>query len=84
MKRAKAKGPPCDTCFPGIMPDNETAFFISQRAMTGEGVRIESMEAAMRLYRVPVDERPDAADRVLVIASQFLKRQAEKREKDKQ
>ena len=45
---------------------------------------MESLEAAMRVYRIPRDERMDTADRVLLVASQFLKRQAEQREKERE
>ena len=72
MKREKAQGPPCSACFPGILTGNADAFSLARKTLTAEGVRMESIEAAMRIYRIPAADRADLADKVLIMAGHYL------------
>jgi hypothetical protein len=79
------KGPPCKECapHPGVVEGNETAVALIQRVMTTEGVRLEALEAAMRIYRIPIDERALESDKVLFISGLFLKHRSEYKEESK-
>lgn len=54
------------------MAENEDAYNIAQKSITYEGVKVESVLSAMRLYRIPIDDRPVIADKVFFMAGKFL------------
>lgn len=88
LKKEKAKGPKCETCKPLIHADNAMAYGVYGlcsdqwiMGMSGPvGLRLEAIESACRLFRVPADERPETVEKVIYLSRRITKRLSEKKD----
>jgi len=86
-KERKAGGPPCDTCRPKVLPGNTVVMRAYGKCddqlifvpMGGPvAIRLEAMEAAIRLCRIPEDEADEAFEKLQLLSRKIFELKREK------